>query len=137
MAPRKKIPTFKDEDAEREFWANVDSTNYIDWSQARRLVLPNFRPTVRTISLRLPESMIAELKLLANQRDVPYQSLLKVFLADRINEERGKAVARLLPVEEQKAPDRARAVRGIRALSKRLNIRTRRSLRSLVEEGRD
>lgn len=88
MKPRKKIPTFKDEDAEREFWAKADSTDYIDWSKAQRLVLPNFRPTLRTISLRLPESMIAELKLLANQRDVPYQSLLKVFLADRINEER-------------------------------------------------
>lgn len=117
MKPRKKIPTFKDEDAEREFWAKADSTDYIDWSKAQRLVLPNFRPTLRTISLRLPESMIAELKLLANQRDVPYQSLLKVFLADRINEERGK-VARLVPVEEQ-GPDRARAVRSIRALSKR------------------
>jgi len=88
MKPRKKIPTFKDEDAEREFWAKADSTEYIDWSQAQRIVLPNFRPTLRTISLRLPESMIAELKLLANQRDVPYQSLLKVFLADRINQER-------------------------------------------------
>jgi predicted DNA binding CopG/RHH family protein len=88
MKPRKKIPTFKDEDAEREFWATADSTEYIDWSQAQSIVLPNFRPTLRTISLRLPESMIAELKLLANQRDVPYQSLLKVFLADRINEER-------------------------------------------------
>lgn len=88
LKPRKKIPTFKDEDAEREFWAKADSTDYIDWSQAQRITLPNFRPTLRTISLRLPESMIAELKLLANQRDVPYQSLLKVFLAERINEER-------------------------------------------------
>jgi predicted DNA binding CopG/RHH family protein len=90
MKPRKKIPTFKDEDAEREFWATADSTEYIDWSKAQRIMLPNFRPTLRTISLRLPESMIAELKLLANQRDVPYQSLLKVFLADRINEERAR-----------------------------------------------
>jgi predicted DNA binding CopG/RHH family protein len=88
MKPRKKIPTFKDEDAEREFWAKADSTEYIDWSQAKRIMLPNFRPTLRTISLRLPESMIAELKVLANQRDVPYQSLLKVFLAERISEER-------------------------------------------------
>jgi len=88
VKPRKKIPTFKDEGAEREFWAKADSTEYIDWSKAQRIVLPNFRPTLRTISLRLPESMIAELKLLANQRDVPYQSLLKVFLAERINEER-------------------------------------------------
>ena len=88
MKPRKKIPTFNDEEAEREFWANADSTEYIDWSKAQRIILPNFWPTLRTISLRLPESMIAELKLLANQRDVPYQSLLKVFLAERINEER-------------------------------------------------
>lgn len=95
MKPRKKIPTFKDEEAEREFWAKADSTEYIDWSQAQRFVLPNFRPTLRTISLRLPESMIAELKLLANRRDVPYQSLLKVFLAERINEERaGKSGGR-------------------------------------------
>lgn len=92
MKRLKKIPTFKDEDAEREFWGKADSTEYIDWSKAQKLVLPNFRPTLRTISLRLPESMIAELKLLANQRDVPYQSLLKVFLAERIREERtGKA----------------------------------------------
>ena len=87
MKARKKIPTFKDEDAEREFWAKEDSTEYIDWSKAQRLTLPNLRPTLRTISLRLPESMIAELKLLANKRDVPYQSLLKVFLADRIKDE--------------------------------------------------
>ena len=92
MKRLKKIPKFKDEDAEREFWAKADSTEYIDWSKARKLVLPNFRPTLRTISLRLPESMIAELKLLANQRDVPYQSLLKVFLAEKIKEERTAAV---------------------------------------------
>ena len=87
MKTRKKIPTFKDEDAERDFWAKEDSTEYIDWSKAQRLTLPNLRPTLRTISLRLPESMIAELKLLANKRDVPYQSLLKVFLAERIKNE--------------------------------------------------
>lgn len=98
MKAQKKIPTFKDEDAEREFWAKEDSTEYIDWSQARPLMLPNLRPTLRTISLRLPESMIAELKLLANQRDVPYQSLLKVFLAERIKEERTeKSATRISP----------------------------------------
>jgi predicted DNA binding CopG/RHH family protein len=74
--------------AKREFWSKADSTEYIDWSKAQKLALPNFRPTLRTISLRLPESMIAELKLLANQRDVPYRSLLKVFLAEKIKEER-------------------------------------------------
>ncbi len=87
MKTLKKIPTFKDEDAERDFWAKEDSTEYLDWSKAERITLPKLRPSLRTISLRLPESMIAELKLLANKRDVPYQSLLKVFLADRIKEE--------------------------------------------------
>jgi predicted DNA binding CopG/RHH family protein len=87
MKTLKRIPTFKDEDAEREFWATADSTEYLDWSNAKRVTLPNLRPSLRTISLRLPEAMIAELKLLANKRDVPYQSLLKVFLADRIKEE--------------------------------------------------
>ena len=87
MKARKKIPTFKDEDAEREFWSREDSTDYLDWTKAERVTFPNLRPSLRTISLRLPEAMIAELKLLANKRDVPYQSLLKVFLADRIREE--------------------------------------------------
>ena len=87
MKARKKIPTFKDEDAEREFWSKEDSTEYLDWSKAERVTFPNLRPSLRTISLRLPEAMIAELKLLANKRDVPYQSLLKVFLAERIREE--------------------------------------------------
>jgi predicted DNA binding CopG/RHH family protein len=87
MKTLKKIPKFKDEDAEREFWATADSTEYIDWSKAQRMTLPNLRPSLRTISLRLPEAMIAELKLLANKRDVPYQSLLKVFLSDRIKQE--------------------------------------------------
>ena len=104
MKRLKKIPKFKDEDTEREFWSNADSTEYIDWSQAQKLVLPNFRPTLRTISLRLPESMIAELKLLANQRDVPYQSLLKVFLAERIKEERTAKIN-----NEADSPNRRRA----------------------------
>jgi len=101
MKSLKKIPKFRDEDAEREFWSKADSTEYIDWSKAKKLVLPNFRPTLRTISLRLPESMIAELKLLANQRDVPYQSLLKVFLAEKIKEERSDT-----PVERSSATRR-------------------------------
>jgi predicted DNA binding CopG/RHH family protein len=87
MKRLKKIPTFRDEDAERVFWSRHDSADYIDWSQAKRVTLPNLKPSTRTISLRLPESMIAELKLLANRQDVPYQSLLKIFLAERIREE--------------------------------------------------
>jgi predicted DNA binding CopG/RHH family protein len=85
----KPIPTFRSEDDEREFWATADSTDYFDWSQARRAVFPNLKPSTATISLRLPQGMLDELKVLANQRDVPYQSLLKVFLSDRIAAERG------------------------------------------------
>jgi predicted DNA binding CopG/RHH family protein len=83
----KGLPAFKSEAEEREFWATHDSTGYIDWSKAERVLLPNLRPSVRTISLRLPVSMIAALKALANQRDVPYQSLLKVFISERLEKE--------------------------------------------------
>ena len=83
----KTIPKFKTEEAEHKFWAKHDSTEYIDWSKAKRTVFPNLKPSTKTISLRLPETMLAELKLLANKRDVPYQSLLKVFLSERIDSE--------------------------------------------------
>ncbi len=83
----KTRPEFRSEDEEREFWANSDSTDYVDWDDARRVVLPNLKPSPKTISLRLPPMMLAELKLLANKRDVPYQSLLKIFLAERIKKE--------------------------------------------------
>jgi predicted DNA binding CopG/RHH family protein len=84
---KKKTPNFKTEDEEREFWASQDSTEYVDWAKAKRVVLSNLKPSVKTISLRLPESMLEELKLIANKRDVPYQSLVKIFLAERIEEE--------------------------------------------------
>ena len=87
MKKKKRIPTHKSDDAERDFWIREDSTRYIDWSRARRVVLPNLKPSLKTISLRLPEHMLAELKLLANKRDVPYQSLIKIFLAERLEEE--------------------------------------------------
>jgi predicted DNA binding CopG/RHH family protein len=87
---RMAIPTFATADEEREFWASADSSDYLDWSTARREDLPSLKPSTATISLRLPESMLAELKILANERDVPYQSLLKVYLADRIRHERLK-----------------------------------------------
>lgn len=83
----KQVPRFEDEDAEREFWAVHDSTEYVDWSAAQPVIYPNLKPSTRTISLRLPESMLNELKLLANKRDVPYQSLIKVFLRERIDSE--------------------------------------------------
>ena len=84
---RKKIPKFSSEDEEREFWATADSTDYIDWKKGRRMLFPKLRPSLRTISLRLPEIMLEELKLLANKRDVPYQSLLKIFLSERLEQE--------------------------------------------------
>jgi predicted DNA binding CopG/RHH family protein len=83
----KRIPKFQNEDEEREFWATHDSTEYINWNLAERVTYSNLKPSVKKISLRLPESMLEELKLLANKRDVPYQSLLKVFLAERIEKE--------------------------------------------------
>ncbi|HED00773.1 MAG: BrnA antitoxin family protein [Thermodesulfobacteriota bacterium] len=84
---KKKIPKFTSEDEERNFWATADSTEYVDWKKAGRVVLPNLKPSLKTISLRLPEFMIEELKLLANKRDIPYQSLLKMFLSERIEQE--------------------------------------------------
>ena len=84
---KKKIPKFKNEDEKRAFWATHDSTAFIDWKKAKRTLLPNLKPSVKTISLRLPEAMLEELKLLANKRDVPYQSLVKIFLAERIDQE--------------------------------------------------
>ncbi|SMC78187.1 Predicted DNA binding protein, CopG/RHH family [Desulfocicer vacuolatum DSM 3385] len=85
----KKIPKFKNEDEEREFWATHDSTDYVNWDKAEKIIFSNLKPSVKKISLRLPETMIEELKLLANKRDVPYQSLLKIFLAERIEKELG------------------------------------------------
>ncbi len=82
-----RVRSFKSEEEEREFWATHDSTDYVDWSRAERVLFPNLKPSVRTISLRLPASMIAGLKALANQRDVPYQSLLKVFISERLERE--------------------------------------------------
>jgi predicted DNA binding CopG/RHH family protein len=88
---RKPIPPFATEDEERSFWSEEDVTDYFDLSKARVATFPNLKPSTATISLRLPQAMLDELKVLANQRDVPYQSLLKVFLADRIAVERERS----------------------------------------------
>lgn len=90
---KKKIPKFESEDQERDFWSNQDSTEYLDWTRAKRVSFPNLKPSTKTISVRLPESMLNDLKILANKRDVPYQSLLKVFLAERIQKEFGSTGA--------------------------------------------
>lgn len=90
MSVRKKlkpIPRFASEDEEREFWATHDSTDYVDWRRAQPAVFPRLKPSTQTISLRLPGSLLENLKVLANKRDVPYQSLLKIFLAERVEQE--------------------------------------------------
>ena len=84
---KKKIPKFANEAEERLFWQDNDSSEYLDWSDAEEVVFSRLKPSTKTISIRLPESMIEELKLLANKRDVPYQSLLKIFLSERIDSE--------------------------------------------------
>lgn len=86
---KKQIPKFRDEDEERDFWATHDSSKFIDWRASKRLTLKNLKPSTRTISVRLPESLLDDLKVLANKHDVPYQSLLKIFLAERIKQELG------------------------------------------------
>jgi predicted DNA binding CopG/RHH family protein len=83
----KKIPEFLSEEDERAFWASHDSSEYMDWSKAERTVFPNLKPSTKTISLRIPESMLDELRQLANKRDIPYQSLIKYFLRERIDQE--------------------------------------------------
>ena len=83
----KQIPKFASEAEERRFWEAHDSADFVDWSRASVLSLPHLRPSTETISLRLPAPLLSDLKALANKRDVPYQSLLKVFVADRVAEE--------------------------------------------------
>lgn len=87
MRKLKKIPKFKTEEEEFEFWSTHDSTEYVDYSKARRVLFSNLKPTTKTISIRLPESLIEHLKLLANKKDVPYQSLVKMFLVERVKKE--------------------------------------------------
>jgi predicted DNA binding CopG/RHH family protein len=83
----KELPQFESEDEERAFWATHDSTEYVDWDKAETAVFPKLKPSTKTISLRLPEIMLNELRLIANKQDVPYQSLIKIFLRERIDQE--------------------------------------------------
>jgi predicted DNA binding CopG/RHH family protein len=83
----KNVPRHRSEDKERAFWSKADSTDYIDWKGAKRVTFSKLKPSLRTISLRLPEMMIEELKLLANKMDVPYQTLIKIYLSERIRKE--------------------------------------------------
>jgi predicted DNA binding CopG/RHH family protein len=89
----KALPKFRNESEEARFWATHDSTDYVDYSKAKRAVFPHLKPSTETISLRLPKSVLAHLKAMANKRDVPYQTLLKVFLAERVEAELRRKVA--------------------------------------------
>jgi predicted DNA binding CopG/RHH family protein len=84
-----KIPAFKSEAEERAFWEKHDSTDYVDWSKAKKAIMPNLNPTTTTISLRLPDALLDRIKVEANKRDMPYQSLIKAWLAQDIEEHRG------------------------------------------------
>jgi predicted DNA binding CopG/RHH family protein len=84
--PLKPIPTFTSEAEERSFWKTHDSTTYLDWSKAQRAVFSNLKPTTKAISLRLPVSLLSAIKVLANRMDVPYQSLIKTWLAEKTTE---------------------------------------------------
>ena len=83
----KSLPRFRNEAAERTFWQRHDSSAYLDWTKARPARFPNLQPSTATISLRLPQGMLDDLKVLARKQDVPYQSLLKIYLADRLTAE--------------------------------------------------
>jgi predicted DNA binding CopG/RHH family protein len=85
----KQIPKFKNEDEEREFWATHSPLDYFDSKKFKRASFPKLKPSLKSISIRLPEDMLAELKILANKKDVPYQSLAKIYLARQIALERG------------------------------------------------
>ncbi len=87
MIKLKKVPKFKDEDEEFEFWSTHDLTKYVDFSKAEKVAFPNLKPTTKLMSIRLPISLLERLKLLAHQRDVPYQSLMKVLLSRAIQQE--------------------------------------------------
>jgi len=98
MKKDKAIPVFKNEDEEREFWATHSPLDYFNTKNIKRASFPKLKPSVKSISIRLPEDMLAELKTLANKKDVPYQSLAKIYLARQISLERG--LFRIAPKKE-------------------------------------
>ena len=83
--PKKAIPKFKSEAEERSFWESHDSAEYVDWEKANPVSLPNLKPSTKTISLRLSESLLERIKIEANKRDMPYQSLIKAWLAEDVD----------------------------------------------------
>ena len=87
MKKLKQIPNFNNEDDEREFWAKADSSEYFDWSKGEEIIFPNLKPSTESISLRLPSYLLARIKEIANKKDIPYQSLMKIFLNENMNQE--------------------------------------------------
>lgn len=87
MKKLKPIPKFKNEEEEAKFWDTHDTTEYFDTSKPLRLIFPNLHPSTKSVTIRLPVSLVANLKILANKKDVPYQSLLKVYLSEKVREE--------------------------------------------------
>ena len=88
MSKVKKVPKFKTEQEEREFWEKHDSSDYVDWTKAESVSLSNLKPSTKTISLRLPEGLLDSIKIEANKRDIPYQSLIKAWLAEDVKQNR-------------------------------------------------
>jgi predicted DNA binding CopG/RHH family protein len=80
----RKPPVFGSEQEERRFWESTDSANYVDWSSAKKVRFPKLKPSTTSISIRLPDSLLEQIKIAANQRDVPYQSLIKIWLAEKV-----------------------------------------------------
>ena len=117
---RKDVPTFRSEAEEREFWETHDANPFVDWSKARVAVFPSLKPSTETISLRLPAALLAELKALANKRDVPYQSLLKVFLAERVDRET-RSVSALTATSTRARKGRPRARKRSASRARRLS----------------
>ena len=87
MKKLKQIPKFKNVEEESKFWIKHDSTDYIDWSKAKRVVFSNLKPSSKSVPIRFPNYLLERIKVLAHKRDVPYQSLIKIFLGERVEKE--------------------------------------------------
>jgi predicted DNA binding CopG/RHH family protein len=118
MPRAKPIPEFATEAEERRFWETHDSRDYVDWSAAQFVKFANLKPSTETISLRLPAGLLADLKALANRQDVPYQSLLKVFLAERVSRE-WRLTRASVPANDRRRVVRQRKKVGTRSRSAR------------------
>jgi predicted DNA binding CopG/RHH family protein len=88
---KKKLPNFKSEQEEREYWEKNDSADFVNWTKAQRVIFPNLKPSTTAISIRLPDSLLAQIKQAANKRDVPYQSLIKVWLSEKVSKREERA----------------------------------------------